>query len=136
MSSLNTSSLDKIIFTDSLKSHTDIHSIIALLVEKIKTIPAVENLHMNIDLIVWLCQVIDQILVDSKLKNIDKLALFKSIYTQIYPDTAEKELNTIKNVIEYLHNIKKIASVRTNYQKIGRNLKSFAKIALSVLSLS
>ena len=75
-------------------------------------------------------------LVDSKVKNIDKLALFKSIYTQIYPDTAEKELNTIKNVIEYLHNIKKIASVRTNYQKIGRNLKSFSKFALSLLSLS
>ena len=136
MSSLNISSLDKIIFMDSLKNHTDIHSIISLLVEKIKTIPAVENLHMNIDLIVWLCQVIDQILVDSKLKNIDKLALFKSIYTQIYPDTAEKELNTIKNVIEYLHNIKKIASVRTNFQKIGRNLKSFAKFTLSILSLS
>ena len=34
MSSLKISSLDKIIFTDSLKNHTDIHSIISLLVEK------------------------------------------------------------------------------------------------------
>ena len=91
---------------------------------------------MNVDLIVWLCLVIDQILTDSSLKNIDKFALFKSIYLQIYPDTAEKEFNTIKNIVDYLHNIKKIASVKTNYQKVCRNLKSFTKVVLSVLSLS
>lgn len=134
--SLNTSSLNKIIFTDTLKSHTDIHSIILLLVEKLNAIPSIQNLHMNVDLIVWLCLVIDQILTDSSLKNIDKFALFKSIYLQIYPDTAEKEFNTIKNIVDYLHNIKKIASVKTNYQKVCRNLKSFAKVVLSVLSLS
>ncbi len=134
--SLNTSSLNKIIFTDTLKSHTDIHSIILLLVEKLNAIPSIQNLHMNVDLIVWLCLVIDQILTDSSLKNIDKFALFKSIYLQIYPDTAEKEFNTIKNIVDYLHNIKKIASVKTNYQKVCRNLKSFTKVVLSVLSLS
>ena len=101
--SLNTSSLNKIIFTDTLKSHTDIHSIILLLVEKLNAIPSIQNLHMNVDLIVWLCLVIDQILTDSSLKNIDKFALFKSIYLQIYPDTAEKEFNTIKNIVDYLH---------------------------------
>ena len=134
--SLNTSSLNKIIFTDTLKSHTDIHSIIVLLVEKLNAIPSIQNLHMNVDLIVWLCLVIDQILTDSSLKNIDKFALFKSIYLQIYPETAEKEFNTIKNIVDYLHNIKKIASVKTNYQKVCRNLKSFTKVVLSVLSLS
>lgn len=134
--SLNTSSLNKIIFTDTLKSHTDIHSIILLLVEKLNAIPSIQNLHMNVDLIVWLCLVIDQILTDSSLKNIDKFALFKSIYLQIYPETAEKEFNTIKNIVDYLHNIKKIASVKTNYQKVCRNLKSFTKVVLSVLSLS
>ena len=134
--SLNTSSLNKIIFTDTLKSHTDIHSIILLLVEKLNAIPSIQNLHMNVDLIVWLCLVIDQILTDSSLKNIDKFALFKSIYLQIYPETAEKEFNTIKNIVDYLHNIKKIASVKTKYQKVCRNLKSFTKVVLSVLSLS
>ena len=136
MSSLNIKSLEEISFNDSLKSHSDIHSIIELLVKRIKDIPEFTSLHMNVDLIVYICKLIDQILVDSKLKNIDKLKLFIEIYSQIFPETSEKELKTIKAIIEYLHNIKELLPIKTNWQKIARNAKSFLKVLLGVLSLS
>lgn len=136
MSSLNIKSLEEIQFNDSLKNHNDIHSIIVLLVERIKKIPEFSSLHMNVDLIVYICKLIDQILVDSKLKNIDKLKLFIEIYSQVFPETSEKELKTIKCIIEYMHNIKELLPVKTNWQKVARNAKSFLKVVLSVLSLS
>ena len=136
MSSLNIKSLEHIRFTTTLKSHSDIHSIIELLVKRIKEIPSFENLHLNIDLIVYVCQIIDQILVDSKLKNIDKFKLFQEIYINIFPDTSERELKTIKAIIEYLHGIGEIKAIKTNYQKICRGFKSVLKVVISVLSLS
>jgi len=136
MSSLNISSLESIKFNDTLKSHSDIHSIIEVLVKRIKDIPSFESLHLNVDLIVYVCKIIDQILVDSKLKDVNKYELFKEIYMTVYPETTEKELRTIKCIIEYLHNIKEIVAVKTNYQKVCRSLKSCLKVVLSVLSLS
>ena len=136
MSSLNIKSLEEISFNDSLKNHNDIHSIIVLLVERVKKIPNYSDLNMNVDLIVYICKLIDQILVDSKLKNIDKLKLFIEIYSQIFPETSEKELKTIKAIIEYMHNIKELLPIKTNWQKIARRAKSFLKVILGVLSLS
>lgn len=130
------SALDKIIFIDSVKQHTDIHSIIKSIVQKVREIPNVNSLHANVDLIVWLCLVIDQLIIDSKLKNIDKFQLFKTIYLEIFPDTTDQDFTMFKSIIDYLHRINQIKGVKTNYEKICRNVKSFIKIILGILSLS
>ena len=91
---------------------------------------------MNVDLIVYICKLIDQILVDSKLKNIDKCKLFNEIYNHIYPDSSEKEIATIKAIIEYMHNINEFLPVKTKWDKICKRSKSCLKILLSILSLS
>ena len=135
MSSLNTKALGSIIFTDTLKSHNDVHSIITLLSDEVKKIPNYQNLSMNVDLVVYLCKCLDQILTDSNLKNIDKFNLFKQVYITLYPTTTEKEFETIKNVIEFLHNIKKISSVKNNYQKGFRFVKKTFNTFLSIISL-
>ena len=136
MSSLNVKSLGEIRFTTSLKSHSDIHSIIELIVKQIKEIPQYENLIMNVDLIVYICKVIDQILADSKLTDIDKFKLFEQIYMAIFPDTTEKETKTIKMIIDYLHGVGEIKAIKTNYGKFCRTMKSVIKVVLGVLSLS
>jgi len=135
--SLNLSSIDKLPYGESLKNHDNLHSIIQTLVEKIKLIPQVDGLHLNIDLIIWVCQAIDHILVDSKLKNVDKYQLFKSIYMVIFPETTEKEQKTIEAIVHYLHSIKIIAKInKTPWYVICSKLKSFAKLVLNVLSIT
>ena len=136
MSTLNTKALSSIIFTDTLKSHSDVHTIITLLSDEIKKVPDYTNLHMNVDLVVYICKCLDQILTDSKLKNIDKFNLFKQVYLILFPDTSDKEFITIKNIIEFLHNIKKISSVKNNYQKGFRMFKSGFNTIINVLSFS
>ena len=136
MSSLNTKAIGSIIFTDTLKSHNDIHSIIGLLVAEIQKIPEFGNLHMNMDLVVWICKCADQILTDSRLKNIDKFALFKEVYIKIFPDTTDKEFATIKNMIDYLHTIKKIGSVKTSYKRIFLTVRGGLHTFLNLMSLS
>ena len=135
MTTLNISSLKTIVYTDTLKVHNDLHSIVQLLVDKIKEIPNFGDLHMNVDLIVWVCLAIDQILTDSKLKDVDKLELFKQVYILIFPDTTDKEYQTISNIITYLHNISLITSVKTNWGRILKAMRLFLKAGLSVLSI-
>ena len=135
MSTLNIKSLNSITFTDTLKSHNDVHGIITLLSDEVKKIPNYQNLSMNVDLVVYLCKCLDQILNDSNLKNVDKFNLFKQVYIILYPQTTEKEFETIKNVIEFLHNIKKISSVKNNYQKGFRFVKKTFNTFLSIISL-
>lgn len=134
---LNTSSLDTIEFGSSLKTHDNLHSMIQLLVERIKRIPQTETLHLNIDLIIWICNAIDNILQDSKLKNVDKYELFVTIYKQIFPDTSEKEMKTIEAIITYLHSIRIIAAnAKTPWAKMCRGLKSIVKVVLGALSIT
>ena len=135
MSTLNIKSLNSITFTDTLKSHNDVHGIITLLSDEVKKIPNYQNLSMNVDLVVYLCKCLDQILTDSNLKNVDKFNLFKQVYIILYPQTTEKEFETIKNIIEFLHNIKKISSVKNNYQKGFRFVKKTFNTFLSIISL-
>lgn len=135
MSTLNTKALGSIIFTDTLKSHNDLHSIIQLLSDEIKKIPNYETLSMNVDLVVYICKCLDQILTDSNLKNVDKFALFKQVYITLYPETSDKEFETIKNIIEFLHNIKKISSVKNNYQRGFRFFKKGFNTFLNIISL-
>ena len=91
---------------------------------------------MNVDLIVYICKVIDQILADSKLTDIDKFKLFEQIYMAIFPDTTEKETKTIKMIIDYLHGVGEIKAIKTNFGKVCRTMKSVIKVVLGVLSLS
>ena len=135
--SLNTTSLEVLEFGDTLKTHDNLHSIIQLLVERIKIIPQNDTLHLNVDLIIWICNAIENILQDSKFKNGDKCQRFLTIYRQIYPDTTEKETKTIEAIITYLHRIKVISAVsKTPWAKIGRGLKSMTKLVLGALSIT
>ena len=84
---------------------------------------------MNVDLVVYLCKCLDQILTDSNLKNIDKFNLFKQVYITLFPDTTEKEFETIKITL------KKISSVKNNYQKGFRFVKKTFNTFLSIISL-
>ena len=135
MSKLDISSLGQIEFGDSLKTHDNLHSIIQLLVERIKLIPSCETLHLNIDLVVWICLAIDNILRDSKLKNVDTFQLFTSVYTLVYPDTTAKEFKTILMVVDYLHGIKVISAIsKTPWALIGRRIKSGLKLVIGLMS--
>jgi hypothetical protein len=134
---LNITSLDSLEFGSSLKAHDNIHSIIQLLIERIKLIPQSESLQLNVDLIIWICNAIDNILLDSKLKNVDKYELFVTIYKTIFPETTDKEMKTVEAIITYLHHIKVIAAVsKTPWAKIARYFKSCVKIILGALSIS
>jgi hypothetical protein len=135
MSKLNVSSLGQLQFGDSLKTHDNLHSIVELLVEKVKAIPRSEDLHLNIDLIVYICLAIDNILRDSKLTDVDKFQLFTSVYTAVFPDTTPKEFKTILAVIDYLHGNSLISAIsKAPWAVICRRMKSFVKIVLGVLS--
>ena len=137
MASLNISSLTRIEFGDTLKTHDNLHSITKLLVDKVNAIPKVDTLHLNIDLIVYICQSIENIVRDSKLKYIDKFTLFTSVYLQIYPDTTEKELMTVRGIVTYLNNGRLLAPIsKTPSAVFVRRVKSLLGVAMSAVNIT
>ena len=96
-------------FKNQLNKHFVFHSLVAVLVKKIKEdIPKFEELKLNIELTLLCCNIVENSV--KKKTKVDKEKLVVDSLTEIFTLT-EEEQKTIKNHIEFLHTNKKIVKV-------------------------
>jgi hypothetical protein len=95
-------------FKNSLNKHYVFYNLVEVLVKKIKAIPKIEELKLNLELTLLCCDIVENTV--SKKTKIDKQKLVNEALTQIFTLT-EEEQKTIKNQIEFLYDNGKIVKL-------------------------
>jgi hypothetical protein len=96
-----------------------------MMIQKIRTelcdsFVNVQDIKMNVDLIRQICCTIENMTSGQK---VDKLELFMKIHKACFGQMDEKEIQTVKNIIKYLNDNKKIKA-RSLVSKLWRFLKA------------
>jgi hypothetical protein len=112
---MDVNSLDFISITPSLKNHLVEQKIIEIVVEKVKAIPQFEKLKMNVDLVLYVCNIIENICfsnnINSKYKPKGyKLQIAQTVFERL-SWTKPEDKDFLLNTITFLHNSKKIKTI-------------------------
>jgi len=101
-----------------------INSIIEIVVEQIKTIPQYERLARSIDLILQICQLLENLCYDNNVKAEKgyKLDMAIKIYEKLF-STKPEDRDFLIQSIKFLHSNNKIKRVKF-YRKVIRYLKN------------
>lgn len=108
--------MEKIKLNDKLKHLEKIAELSKSLVTRIQSYPDLNDLKLDLDIILYICTIIENEIKQNKTKSIDKKALVISILTKIHPHTAP-ELVILNKQIEFLHSnslINKISQIEKN----------------------
>jgi len=98
----------------SLNKHVDYHLILNNIQTKLLEIPQINELRThNVDLILLTCNLVENLA--GKKSNIDKCSLVIEIFSRIF-NYNENEQNILKNIINFLHQNKKIKKI--SYYKL------------------
>ena len=96
-------------FKNQLNKHFVFHSLVAVLVKKIKEdIPKFEELKLNIELTLLCCNIVENTV--TKKTKVDKEKLVVDSLTEVFTLT-EEEQKTLKGQIDFLYDNKKIIKV-------------------------
>ena len=122
---MNVSSLDLVDKTNNLHAFFGVNSIIEIVVEEIKKIPQYERLCRSIDLVLQICQLIENLAYDNKVKGEKgfKLEIACKVFEKLgfnKPDDKEFLIQSIK----FLHSSDRIKKVKL-IKKAWRFLKKF-----------
>ena len=109
---MDVSSLENIDKTSSLHSFYGINSIIEIIVAKIKEIPQFERLGKSIDLVLLICNQIENLVKDNKIKGDKnyKLDIAIKVFEKLGFSKADKEFVT--SSVNFLHSNKRIKEVK------------------------
>lgn len=112
---MDVTNLEFISITPSLKNHLVEQKIIEIVVEKVKNIPQFEKLKMNVDLVLYVCNIIENICfsnnINSKYKPKGyKLTIAQSVFERL-GWTKQEDKDFLLNTITFLHNSKKIKTI-------------------------
>ena len=103
--------METVIFKNSLETHNNVENLVIDLTTKIRAIPNVLNLKLDIELTCYICNVIEnEIGANNKTnKKIDKLDVFVRIVTEVFNGTiTEEDKKILIGQVEYLLTNKKI----------------------------
>ena len=103
--------METVIFKNSLETHNNVETLVIDLTTKIRKIPNVLNLKLDIELTYYICNVIEnEIGANNKTnKKIDKLDVFVRIVNEVFNGTiTEEEKKILIGQVEYLLTNKKI----------------------------
>ena len=103
--------METVIFKNSLETHNNVENLVIDLTTKIRAIPNVLNLKLDIELTCYICNVIEnEVGANNKInKKIDKLDVFVRIVTEVFNGTiTEEEKKILIGQVEYLLNNNKI----------------------------
>ena len=103
--------METVIFKNSLETHNNVENLVIDLTTKIRAIPNVLNLKLDIELTCYICNVIEnEIGANNKTnKKIDKLDVFVRIVNEVFNGTiTEEEKKILIGQVEYLLTNKKI----------------------------
>ena len=96
-------------FKNQLNKHFVFHSLVAVLVKKIKEdIPKFEELKLNIELTLLCCNIVENTV--TKKTKVDKEKLVIDTLTEIFT-LNDDEQKTVKNQIDFLYDNKKIIKI-------------------------
>ena len=97
--------METVIFKNSLETHNNVENLVIDLTTKIRAIPNVLNLKLDIELTCYICNVIEnEVGANNKTnKKIDKLDVFVRIVTEVFNGTiTEEEKKILIGQVEYL----------------------------------
>ena len=103
--------METVIFKNSLETHNNVENLVIDLTTKIRAIPNVLNLKLDIELTCYICNVIEnEVGANNKTnKKIDKLDVFVRIIAEVFNGTiTEEDKKVLINQVEYLLNNNKI----------------------------
>ena len=103
--------MERVIFKNSLETHNNVETLVIDLTTKIRKIPNVLNLKLDIELTCYICNVIEnEVGANNKTnKKIDKLDVFVRIVNEVFNGTiTEEEKKILIGQVEYLLTNKKI----------------------------
>ena len=97
--------METVIFKNSLETHNNVENLVIDLTTKIRAIPNVLNLKLDIELTCYICNVIEnEVGANNKThKKIDKLDVFVRIVTEVFNGTiTEEDKKILIGQVEYL----------------------------------
>ena len=116
--------MESIKLNDKLKHLEKIAEISKVIIAKIQAMPDLPDLKLDLDIILYICTIIENEIKQNQVKSIDKKSLVVSILSKIHPHTAI-ELALLNKHIEFLHSNKLINKI-TKLEKSGSQLFQWA----------
>ena len=116
--------MDQIKLNDKLKHLEKIAEISKVIIAKITAMPDLPDLKLDLDIILYICTIIENEIKQNQVKSIDKKSLVVSILSKIHPHTAI-ELSLLNKQIEFLHSNKLINKI-TKLEKTGSQIFNWA----------
>lgn len=116
---MEASTLEFISITPTLKNHIVENKIIEIVIEKIRSIPQFEKLQRNMDLVLFICDIIENLVFENHLKSKHrpkgyKLQIAQTVFERLnWNQPQDKDF--LVNAISFLHSsgrIKKIPFVK------------------------
>lgn len=112
---MEASTLDFIVVTPSLKNHVIEHGIVDLCVEKIRHIPQFEKLQRNMDLVLYLCDIIENLVFENDIKSKYKKKGYKlDIALTVFEKLGwvkPEDKDFLVNAINFLHTSGRIRKI-------------------------
>ena len=94
--------MELVSFKNSLLDHNTTFSTIDALVQKIQTIPTHQALKLDLELTLYICKVVENIIGSkSSTSTIDKSTIVINVFQAIYPDLTDDQIAYIKQQIQY-----------------------------------
>ena len=112
--------MEKIKETDNLKRLVKLAELSKSIVAKIQAMPEVNELKFDLDIILYVCEIIENNIKQTETKSIDKKNIVIGILQKCHPFTAP-ELIILNKMIEFLHSnhlIKQITKIEKTGNKV------------------
>ena len=116
--------MESIKLNDKLKHLEKIAELSKAIIAKIISLPDLPDLKLDLDIILYICNIMENEIKQNSVKSIDKKSLVVSILSKIHPHTPI-ELALLNKHIEFLHSNKLINKI-TKLEKSGSQLFQWA----------
>jgi hypothetical protein len=123
---MEASTLEFIKITPNLKNHIVENKIIEVIVEKIRSIPQFEKLQRNMDLVLLICDIIENLCYENNIKSKTqpkgyKLGIAQTVFDRLNWTKADDK-DFLNNAIQFLHSSGRIKKV-----SLHKRIMAFAK---------
>lgn len=116
---MEASILEFIKITPTLKNHIVENKIVEIIVEKVRSIPQFEKLQRNMDLVLFICDIIENLVFENNIKSKHqprgyKLVIAQTVFERLNWTKADDK-DFLNNAVSFLHSsgrIKKVPFVK------------------------
>jgi len=112
--------MDKIKENDKIKNLNKIAELSKGIIAKVQSMPDLQELKLDLDIILYVCNIIENNIKQNETKSLDKKKIVVDIINKCTPLNAT-EINILNKMIEFLHSnhlIQKIGKIEKNGYKL------------------